>query len=123
MPCIGEYCAYPGVIFYRVLAEGYRYLLGWVHGAFERAFHADPARPVEVVNVRVVATAPGLEVRLTASGSGSGGSSGRASLDQLTPGTSLVGPLMLDGQAATARIEAGWQGRVLESGAISLEHA
>ena len=26
----------------RVLAEGYRYLLGWVHGAFERAFHADP---------------------------------------------------------------------------------
>ncbi len=29
----------------RALAEGYRYLLGWVHGAFERAFHADPARP------------------------------------------------------------------------------
>ncbi len=29
----------------RVLAEGYRYLLGWVHGAIERAFHADPARP------------------------------------------------------------------------------
>ncbi len=29
----------------RVLAEGYRYLLGWVHGAFERAFHADPTRP------------------------------------------------------------------------------
>ncbi|MCC6763456.1 MAG: hypothetical protein IT293_02230 [Deltaproteobacteria bacterium] len=29
----------------RVLAEGYRYLLGWVHGAFERAFHVDPARP------------------------------------------------------------------------------
>ena len=29
----------------RGLAEGYRYLLGWVHGAFERAFHADPARP------------------------------------------------------------------------------
>jgi hypothetical protein len=29
----------------RVLAEGYRYLLGWVHGAIERAFHADPSRP------------------------------------------------------------------------------
>lgn len=29
----------------RGLAEGYRYLLGWVHGAFERAFHGDPARP------------------------------------------------------------------------------
>jgi hypothetical protein len=29
----------------RVLAEGYRYLLGWAHGAFERAFFADPLRP------------------------------------------------------------------------------
>ncbi len=29
----------------RVLAEGYRYLLGWVHGAIERALHVDPARP------------------------------------------------------------------------------
>lgn len=29
----------------RVLAEGYRYLLGWAHGAFERAFHTDPAHP------------------------------------------------------------------------------
>jgi hypothetical protein len=29
----------------RVLAEGYRYLLGWAHGAFERAFHGDPLRP------------------------------------------------------------------------------
>jgi hypothetical protein len=29
----------------RVLAEGYRYLLGWMHGAIERAFHADPVRP------------------------------------------------------------------------------
>src|ERR1043165_6370600 len=30
----------------RVLAEGYRYLRGWAHGAFERAFHTDPRRPV-----------------------------------------------------------------------------
>lgn len=29
----------------RVLAEGYRYLLGWMHGAYERAFHGDPVRP------------------------------------------------------------------------------
>ncbi len=29
----------------RVLAEGYRYLLGWVHGCFERAFHGDPLFP------------------------------------------------------------------------------
>jgi hypothetical protein len=30
----------------RNLAEGYRYLMGFVHNAIERAFHEDPARPV-----------------------------------------------------------------------------
>ena len=29
----------------RNLAEGYRYLMGFVHSAVERAFHEDPARP------------------------------------------------------------------------------
>ncbi len=29
----------------RLLAEGYRYLMGYVHSAVERAFHEDPARP------------------------------------------------------------------------------
>jgi hypothetical protein len=29
----------------RILAEGYRYLMGYVHAAVERAFHADPDRP------------------------------------------------------------------------------
>jgi len=29
----------------RNLAEGYRYLMGFVHSAVERAFHADPNRP------------------------------------------------------------------------------
>ena len=29
----------------RKLAEGYRYLMGYVHTAVERAFHADPERP------------------------------------------------------------------------------
>lgn len=29
----------------RNLAEGYRYLIGFVHSAIERAFHEDPARP------------------------------------------------------------------------------
>jgi hypothetical protein len=29
----------------RNLAEGYRYLMGWVHGAVERAFHEDPRFP------------------------------------------------------------------------------
>ena len=30
----------------RNLAEGYRYLMGYVHSAIERAFHGDPVRPV-----------------------------------------------------------------------------
>ena len=30
----------------RNLAEGYRYLMGFVHSAVERAFHEDPVRPV-----------------------------------------------------------------------------
>ena len=29
----------------RNLAEGYRYLMGFVHSAVERAFHDDPERP------------------------------------------------------------------------------
>src|SRR5512139_2421884 len=29
----------------RNLAEGYRYLIGFVHHAIERAFHEDPVRP------------------------------------------------------------------------------
>ena len=29
----------------RMLAEGYRYLMGYMHGAIERAFHSDPYRP------------------------------------------------------------------------------
>ena len=29
----------------RNLAEGYRYLMGFVHSAVERAFHEDPVRP------------------------------------------------------------------------------
>ena len=29
----------------RNLAEGYRYLMGFLHSAVERAFHEDPARP------------------------------------------------------------------------------
>ena len=29
----------------RNLAEGYRYLMGFVHSAVERAFHEDPTRP------------------------------------------------------------------------------
>ncbi|HAC79248.1 MAG TPA: hypothetical protein DCG06_03060, partial [Deltaproteobacteria bacterium] len=29
----------------RMLAEGYRYLMGYLHAAIERAFHSDPQQP------------------------------------------------------------------------------
>ncbi|HXV85964.1 MAG TPA: hydantoinase/oxoprolinase family protein, partial [Gemmatimonadales bacterium] len=95
------------------------------HAAHRARFgHADVSRPVEVVNLRAVATAPRAEVRLVATGRRAGGGRGaREQLEDLAPGTSLEGPLTLDGTDATVRVEAGWRGRVLESGAVELERA
>ena len=121
-------CRYPG--------QGYEVAVpaGADGAATARAFHrahasryghADPTRAVELVNVRVVATASGADVRLAtrADGGARPPVGGRAALDDLPVGTRLEGPLVLDGRDATARIEAGWRGQVLDSGAIELERA
>jgi N-methylhydantoinase A len=120
-------CRYPG--------QGYEVAVsaGPDGGETARAFHAahaarygyaDPARPVEIVNLRVVATAPGAGVRLAAPKGAAGAVTGRrARLEDLAAGTTLAGPLTLDGRDATARIEPGWRGRVLDSGAIAVERA
>ena len=94
------------------------------HRTHERRFgHCDTDRTVEVVNVRVVATRGGTSIRL-------GGNVGKGSLpkgatradwDSLAPGTTLEGPLMVDGLDSTVRIKAGWHGEVHSSGAILLE--
>jgi N-methylhydantoinase A len=94
------------------------------HRTHERRFgHCDNARTVEVVNVRVVATRGGTSIQL-------GGNVGKGALPQgatradwgsLAPGTTLEGPLMVDGLDSTVRIEAGWRGEVHSSGAILLE--
>jgi N-methylhydantoinase A len=94
------------------------------HNTHERRFgHCDTARAVEVVNVRVVATRGGTTIRL-------GGNVGKGALlagatradwHSLAPGTTLEGPLMVDGLDSTVRIEAGWHGVVHPSGAILLE--
>ena len=94
------------------------------HETHERRFgHCDTDRTVEVVNVRVVATRGGTSIRL-------GGNVGkrtmppeatRADWSSLAPGTTLEGPLMVDGLDSTVRIEAGWNGEVHLSGAILLE--
>lgn len=49
----------------RNLAEGYRYLLGFVHGAIERAFHDDPAFPtfrhaIQIVNKATIDNADAI---------------------------------------------------------------
>jgi N-methylhydantoinase A/oxoprolinase/acetone carboxylase beta subunit len=95
--------------------------------AFHRAHaarfgHADRHRPVEIVNVRVVASGIAARVRLrhrpaeVARPRG-----GRVRLDDLPVGTRLTGPLVLDGTDATGRIARGWRGVVHPTGAVLLE--
>jgi len=100
--------------------------------AFHRAHavrfgHADPRRPVEIVNLRVVATGTATPITWRRDGAAAaelrGDQRGRLPLDHLPPGTVLQGPLMLDGADATARIEEGWRGTVHPSGAVLLERA
>lgn len=90
------------------------------HGA--RFGHADQRRPVEIVNIRVVATGPAARVRLRRRPAEMARPrGGRVRLDDLPAGTRLKGPLMLDGTDATGRIEAGWRGVVDGTGAVLLE--
>jgi N-methylhydantoinase A len=118
-------CRYPG--------QGYEVAVtAGVDGAataiaFHRAHaarfgHADRRRPVEIVNIRVVATGPAARVRLrhrpakTARPHG-----GRVRLDDLPVGARLTGPVVLDGTDATGRIARGWRGVVHATGAVLLE--
>lgn len=91
----------------------------------ERFGHADPARPVEVVNVRVVATGRTTNVVLRRERRRGGGSrvGARAEWDDLGAGARVEGPCMLDGKDATGRVEPGWVGVVHETGAVTLERA
>ncbi|MBI2072509.1 MAG: hydantoinase/oxoprolinase family protein [Gemmatimonadetes bacterium] len=103
--------------------------------AFHRAHrarfgHADERRPVEIVNIRVIAAGVAATVELAGRGGpgergepGRAVRGGRAPLDDLTVGSTLEGPLMLDGGDATGRIEGGWRGVVHETGAVLLQRA
>jgi N-methylhydantoinase A len=121
-------CRYPG--------QGYELLVAAgpdgeaTAQAFHRAHavrfgHADPRRPVEIVNIRVIASRSQAAVRWSRAGGSAPAApqGGRVRLDDLPPGTRLRGPLMLDGGDATARIEPGWTGLVHSSGAILVERA
>ncbi len=72
--------------------------------------HADPARPVEIVNVRVVGTVEGW----------SGGTlfGGPTSLES---GAELAGPVTVPLPDATVRIEPGWRATVHATGALLVE--
>jgi N-methylhydantoinase A len=91
----------------------------------ERYGHADPGRPVDVVNVRLVARRMVSAVQLNADAEvpRDRPASGRLPLQGLGVGTRLQGPVMLDGVDATARVEPGWSGVVHDSGTIVLERA
>ena len=120
-------CRYPG--------QGYEVAVGAgrdgraTAAAFHRAHaarfgHADRARPVEIVNIRAVATGRAASVRLArrARGRGRGKiANGRVPLEQLPAGAVLRWPLLLDRRDATGRIAAGWRGVVDDRGAVLLD--
>jgi N-methylhydantoinase A len=113
-------CRYPGQGYEVTVGadEGLAALAAGFHAAHRARFgHADPTRPVEVVNVRVVGSSDrGME--------GWRGGRFAAALDREcapAPGRLLAGPVMIPLEDATVRIEAGWSGRAHETGAIVVE--
>jgi len=103
----------------------------------KRHGHADPARPVEVVNLRVVAERTVKPPTLGRNGAPPGKTKpgrrritlrdGRLlvadvwALGELVAGQRITGPAILPGSDATALIEPDWTGVVHESGAVIVE--
>src|SRR3990170_458780 len=118
-------CRYPGQGYEVAVAAGSDGAA--TAAAFHRAHrvrfgHADERRSVEIVNIRAIATGAAANVELATRARRKGAvRGGRAPLDDVPAGTSLEGPLMLDGGDATGRIESGWRGVVHETGAVLLE--
>ena len=87
------------------------------HDAHRTRFgHADPGRPVEIVNVRVVGTVPRQTDAVT-----DVRTRGREDGRSLEPGMRFDGPVTIPLEDATVRIEDGWTGRVLDSGSVLVE--
>jgi N-methylhydantoinase A len=96
--------------------------------------HADPAQPIQLVNLRVVAARPARVAVASAAGRTKAvrpraivtrdGNSTIAevwALGQVAAGTHVRGPAILAGLDATALVEPGWHGVVHPSGAVILE--
>jgi len=89
----------------------------------ERYGHADERRPVEIVNVRVVASRQGspLTLHRRTGDEPADDHDGQAGLSRLVGGTRLRGPMTLGAPDFTLRIEPGWAGTVHATGAVLLE--
>jgi N-methylhydantoinase A len=114
-------CRYPGQGYEVSVGadEGRAALTPAFHAAHRARFgHADPARAVEIVNVRVVGSA---DRRIGGSTHGRSGGLALLGNARLEAGTAFVGPVTIALEDATVRIEDGWAGRVHETGAIVVE--
>ncbi len=101
----------------------------------ERYGHAVSGRPVEIVNLRVVALREGSPPSFATAGRTARRALGKRpitlegkrvtasvwALDELAAGVRLDGPAVLAGRDATALVEPGWRGTVHPCGALVLE--
>jgi N-methylhydantoinase A/oxoprolinase/acetone carboxylase beta subunit len=124
------------------MRAGYRQAF---HAAHRAAYgYADPQRPLEVVNLRVIATAPSVDathaaapIPAPAASSGRGGGSARGQPHRLRwngrwlraqrydraslPRRPLRGPLIITELSATTLVPPGWTARLAPSGDLLLE--
>jgi len=106
-------CRYPGQGYELAVAadDGAASVAAGFHRAHaERFGYADPAREVEVVNVRAVGRSGGQAV-------------GGFGATELPVGQRFAGPATFALADATIRIEAGWTGVVHETGTIMVEQS
>jgi len=111
-------CRYPGQGYEVTVGAdaGLEALAPAFHAAHRIRFgHADMARPVEIVNVRVVGTVADGPTGGRADGTISG------TAHAMEAGRRFEGPVTVPLEDATVRIEAGWTGLVHDSGAILVE--
>ncbi len=117
-------CRYPGQGYELTIAaegDGARVAARFHEAHRTRFGHADPSRPVDIVNVRLRAERPGHSISLAAAPTAECGRRARPSLATLAPATVVSGPCMIDAPDCTIRIEADWTATVHASGALLVE--
>jgi hypothetical protein len=116
----------------RNLAEGYRYLMGFVHSAVERAFHEDPAHPafrnaLSIVNRATIDNADAIYFFAPIDGSESYRICGRAPAGDFRPPHYLIfetsAGVLAGDSGSLAELRPGTKARTgwLDSGALRTE--